>query len=301
MDGARLASASNDRTMKLWDVASGQEIGTLKGHTGAVASVAFNRDGTRLASASEDRTVKLWDAATGQELRTIRGLASSVWSVAFSHDDSRLAAAMDDRTVVIWDARPVMPGVKTEVEAVGRLDSLFRKPLPRSEVRAAIERDTIIGEDVPQKALELVDHFPEETDPQKYHDAAWPLISHPYANVVMCQIALAQMKAACQRAPENETYNIAVGVAQYRLGKFQKERYDEALATLGGCDQNHPATLAFQAMAQHQLGQEEQSSAALARLQEVMKDAQWADNSDARSFVREAAELIEGGLAQPQL
>jgi WD40 repeat protein len=61
-DGTRLASASLDRTVKLWDAATGRELRTPKGHTGIVTSVAFSPDGRRLASASADGTVKVWDA-----------------------------------------------------------------------------------------------------------------------------------------------------------------------------------------------------------------------------------------------
>ena len=61
-DGARLASASVDRTIKLWDVASGDEVLTLRGHTGGVLGVAFSPDGNLLASAGRDGTVRLWDA-----------------------------------------------------------------------------------------------------------------------------------------------------------------------------------------------------------------------------------------------
>src|SRR5262249_34575756 len=62
-DGRRLATASVDKTVKVWEVAIAQEILTISGHTGAVHSVAFSPDGRRLASASGDRTVKLWDLA----------------------------------------------------------------------------------------------------------------------------------------------------------------------------------------------------------------------------------------------
>jgi WD40 repeat protein len=62
-DGQRLASASVDKTVKVWDAATGQEVLTLKGHTGAVSSVAFSPDGTRLASAGAGG-VKVWDATT---------------------------------------------------------------------------------------------------------------------------------------------------------------------------------------------------------------------------------------------
>ena len=60
-DGKRLASASFDQTLKVWDATSGQETLTLKGHTSEVVSVVFSPDGKRLASASWDQTVKVWD------------------------------------------------------------------------------------------------------------------------------------------------------------------------------------------------------------------------------------------------
>ncbi len=67
-DGKTLASASDDRTVKLWDVATRQEVATLKGHGGYVLSVAFTSDGKTLVSASVDGTVKLWLAATDEEV-----------------------------------------------------------------------------------------------------------------------------------------------------------------------------------------------------------------------------------------
>jgi WD40 repeat protein len=102
-DGQRLASASYDYTIKLWDAATGREIRTLKGHSLPVTSVAFSPDGQRLASASWDETIKLWDAATGHEIRTLKGHTNFVLSVAFSPDGQRLASASEDRTVKIWD------------------------------------------------------------------------------------------------------------------------------------------------------------------------------------------------------
>ena len=78
--------------MKVWDAATGQEVLTLKGHTGGVTSVAFSPDGKRLASASWDGTVKVWDAATGQEALTLKGHTGWVTSVAFSPDGKRLAS-----------------------------------------------------------------------------------------------------------------------------------------------------------------------------------------------------------------
>ncbi|KAM0270876.1 hypothetical protein ACHAQH_009277 [Verticillium albo-atrum] len=103
-DGRRLASASNDATVKVWDAATGAYLQTLEGHIGWVTSVAFTADGRRLASASNDKTVKIWDAATGAYLQTLKGHIGRVTSVAFTADGWRLASASDDKTVKIWDA-----------------------------------------------------------------------------------------------------------------------------------------------------------------------------------------------------
>jgi len=108
-DGRRLASASFDGTVKLWDAASGREILTLTGHSAEVTSVAFAPDGQRLASASLDGTVKVWDTTNGQETLTLKGHFGQVNCVAFSPDGHRLASASDDRTVKVWDARPIEP------------------------------------------------------------------------------------------------------------------------------------------------------------------------------------------------
>ena len=70
-DGKRIASASNDETVRLWDTATGAALQTLKGHTRSVSTVAFSRDGQLVASASYDGTVRVWDTATGVTLQTL--------------------------------------------------------------------------------------------------------------------------------------------------------------------------------------------------------------------------------------
>jgi WD40 repeat protein len=103
-DGKYLASGSADRTVKLWDAATGHQLRTLHGHTGVVNTVAFSPGGKQLASVSQDGSVRLWDVATGQQLRRLEGHTGPVWGVAFSPDGKHLASASKDRTVKLWDA-----------------------------------------------------------------------------------------------------------------------------------------------------------------------------------------------------
>lgn len=102
-DGQRLATASADRTVKLWDTASWKAVATLEGHTDSVAAVAFAPDGKRLASGSFDHTARLWDAV-GKPVATLKGHTGVVMSVAFAPDGTELATGSIDGTIRLWDA-----------------------------------------------------------------------------------------------------------------------------------------------------------------------------------------------------
>src|SRR3984893_5600289 len=109
-DGRRLASGSWDRTVKFWDVPTGQELSTVGKKTKEVQALAFSRDGHWLAAENSNNIVTLWDATTGREIRTLAndrplGALGSTWvySIAFSPDGRWLASGVDDKTVRLWD------------------------------------------------------------------------------------------------------------------------------------------------------------------------------------------------------
>jgi RNA polymerase sigma factor (sigma-70 family) len=102
-DAKVLASGDGGRHLRLWQVATGNELTSVAAHQNEVSIVAFSPDGKVLASAGYDRTVRLWDAATGKPLRTIPAHEDKVSALAFSPDGRFLASAGWDHQIHLWD------------------------------------------------------------------------------------------------------------------------------------------------------------------------------------------------------
>lgn len=102
-DGRIIATGNDDKTIRLWNAASGEFIGALRGHNDRILMLAFSPDGRQLASASRDRTVKLWEAKGGRLIRSFEGHTDSVFSVAFSPDGRQLASGGADQTIKLWE------------------------------------------------------------------------------------------------------------------------------------------------------------------------------------------------------
>lgn len=98
-----IATASDDRTLRLWDVATGDALIEFRGHTNFVFSIGFNPHSNLLVSGSFDETVKLWDVRTGNCLNTIPAHSDPVTSVQFNRDGTCIASASHDGLIRIWD------------------------------------------------------------------------------------------------------------------------------------------------------------------------------------------------------
>ncbi|KAJ5902363.1 G-protein beta WD- 40 repeats containing protein [Penicillium taxi] len=102
-DGTQIVSGSNDKTIKLWDTATGDLQKTVEGRSDLVNAVVFSPDGTQIVSGSNDKTIKLWDTATGDLQKTLEGHSEWVNAVVFSPDGTQIASGSEDKTIKLWD------------------------------------------------------------------------------------------------------------------------------------------------------------------------------------------------------
>jgi len=102
-DGMYALSGSGDSTIRLWDISTGEEARTFRGHKESVTSIAFSPDGKYVVSGSSDDTVRLWNTYTGKEVRTFKGHMADVTSVAFSPDGKYVVSGSLDGTLRLWD------------------------------------------------------------------------------------------------------------------------------------------------------------------------------------------------------
>ncbi len=103
-DSKRIASASLDKTVLIYDVAHQKDLVFYRDHTDVVTAVAWSPNGKYIASGSADKTIQIWDAASGQRMLTLSGHAGAVTAVAWSSDSKRVVSGSEDGTVRVWDA-----------------------------------------------------------------------------------------------------------------------------------------------------------------------------------------------------
>jgi WD40 repeat protein/predicted Ser/Thr protein kinase len=166
-DSRRLASCSQDHTVRLWQVDSGA-CQVLHGHTDEVFGAAFHPDGTRLATAGREGAIWLWDLARGVGVARLSGHTSYVWSVAWSPDGATLASGSGDFTARLWDTAPLKKRYdarrESELlrpEAERLVEKLFREKKDAAQVAATIRSDHSLTE--PQRHAALRALLPAAT------------------------------------------------------------------------------------------------------------------------------------------
>ena len=142
-DGQTLATSYWGPEVKLWDVTTGLQIGSLTNNQHRVWSLAFSPDGRFLATGGADQMVRLWDVATRQQTEQLQGHGSEVMSVAFSADGQTLASGSKDKKAMLWSVHPN--------RAVTTVSNVISRPIFSPDgrlVAAGIGRNKVAAWDV---------------------------------------------------------------------------------------------------------------------------------------------------------
>ena len=156
-DGARIVTPSGDKTVRVWDAATGKCLATLTGHEKEVWRARFSPDGSRIVTASADATVQVWDAATGKNLATFAGHENWVMGAQFSPDGTRIVTASLDKTARVWE-------VATGKSLVGHEDGVMGaqfSPDGTRIVTASRDKTVRIWTLLPPSAGSPPDWFPD--------------------------------------------------------------------------------------------------------------------------------------------
>jgi WD40 repeat protein len=106
VNGAKLASATNDGSVGLWDASTGTRIAVHRGGSGTNSDIVkylVSPGGSRIASLSRDNTLQVWDGVTGTPVATLGDHSDRITSVTLSTEGSRIASAFRDKTVRLWE------------------------------------------------------------------------------------------------------------------------------------------------------------------------------------------------------
>ena len=101
-DNQRIVSGSGDKTVRVWDIETGEELKVLKGDN-AVTSIAISTDSRRIVSGSDDNTICVWDMETGEKLKVLQGHEDLITSLVISAPSKRIISGSFDGTVRVWD------------------------------------------------------------------------------------------------------------------------------------------------------------------------------------------------------
>ena len=134
--GLRVASASSDKTVRLWNAQTAAPLRVFTGHTDTVRPLAYHPSGTLIVSASDDRTIRGWDPQTAAELFSLPSPKNSS-AITFSPDGKLLASGDDWGNVTIWDVATWSPRTSVKGSDTPRLVTgvFSRRPLPRRRLR----------------------------------------------------------------------------------------------------------------------------------------------------------------------
>lgn len=283
-DGRLIATGGDDFLVRLWDVASRRLLATLRGHRQPVYSVAFDGTGRRTFSASEDGVVRVWDSMGGQPLLAIELPNRLPAMIAFTGDTGELAAATPLGDVCVFRSTS-----SYDPTATALVDRLFAERPTAEEVVARLRDEAPLDPSVREAAVRAA--RARGDSPARLKGDAWGVVRAAGRTVDEYRAALAEAERAVALVPYDRTSLDTLGVALYRVG-----RYQDSLAALaeGEALRGRPSSLhlAFRAMCHHRLGDAESARAEVALLREEVKDWSPTSATDDAAWLAEVQALV---------
>ncbi len=250
--GRRLATASDDRTLKLWEVAHGDDVYTLRGHTSGVVALAVSRDGRQIVTGGIDDTARIWS--------------------------------------ILAPDGPAGFALAARRAAAERVQRLYEKLLLKTDVLAALERNAAKLPAITPAALEIAARRTESAG--QLHEAAWSIIVRPGAQAPAYTRAVRMLEAARRVVQDDpgraNDFLLPLALAYLRAGSYETALKTLDQAPPANSADPAPVELFVQAVANARLGRREQAQAALERLRERVESPRHAKDAQAKSFLLEA-------------
>jgi WD40 repeat protein len=256
-DGARLASSGGDKTVRLWNTETGEEMLVLPTPANQIQHLAFGPDNKYIIGA-DSREIVVWDA---------------------SEDSS--------------DVRVAIRSLGDQISDWNHVDSLFADLLLKSDVVERLKSDPTLSKGSRDRAIELAARRQE--DPVQLNDRSWAIASRPNSTVQEYKRALRLAEAACHAAPKEIAYVNTLGVARFRLGQFKEaigalaQSYEHHVRSP---DDPGPSDVAFLAMSHHALGHTRESQQFMGELTRLLEEDRWKKNAEATAFFKEAQQRL---------
>jgi len=142
--GSRIATGSEDGTVRLWESGTGAALRVLSGQGSAITRVAFSGDGRLLAAGSEAGVVRVWSPRSGDRIADLRGHTGPIQDLAFSPAAARLASASRDASVRLWDLEPLGPARAIPLPEDEFVDGMFSGVLQEHPAARGLERSDVV-------------------------------------------------------------------------------------------------------------------------------------------------------------
>jgi tetratricopeptide (TPR) repeat protein len=235
-----LASSDSLGTVRLWDLDSGQQRVSLKGHPNRILALAFFPDGKTLATGSQDMTIKLWDLATGQERVTLKGHKAAVSCLAIAPDGNLLVSGSDDGTIKLWRAATdeEATALKADVDpddpvspvAQNNMGDRLRAEGRSKEAEAAYQRASA-------RLEKLTAAFPDVPAYREELARSYLMLAQTYAQQKQPEDAFAEFSKFVALTPDE-----AEGYRQRSLLYETLDQWDQAAAELSKVIELQPAS-----------------------------------------------------------